>query len=83
MSIEEWWPKLQSQSREYLITNNGDVVPSDIVEEITAAGGVVTSNAWWLSQSGSDGIVLSDEAVDWIEEVANGETPKPREDGRR
>lgn len=81
MSIEEWWPKLQSQSRDYLIANNGDVVPPKLVQEITGAGGVVTSDAWWLSQSGPAGIVLSDEAVAWIEEVANGETPRPREDG--
>ena len=78
MSIEEWWPKLQSESRDYLIANNGDVVPPKLVQEITGAGGVVTSDAWWLGQSGPAGLVLSDEAVAWIEEVANGETPRRR-----
>ena len=36
MSIEAWWPKLRLESREYLIANNGDVVPAALVAEITA-----------------------------------------------
>lgn len=80
MSIEEWWPKLRRQSRDYLINNNGDVVPPDLVVKIAQAGGVITSDAWWVGQSGPSGFYLSDEAVDWIEEVANGETPAPRPD---
>ncbi|RMB62160.1 hypothetical protein [Tessaracoccus antarcticus] len=78
MSIEEWWPKLRSESRDYLIANNGDVVPPKLVQEITGAGGVITPDAWWLGQSGPAGLDLSDEAVAWIEEVANGETPRRR-----
>ncbi|MCG6568487.1 hypothetical protein [Tessaracoccus sp. ZS01] len=82
MSIEAWWPKLRQQSRDYLMENNGDQVPTDLVEEITEAGGIVSTDAWWVGQSGPAGLYLSDEANDWIDEVANGETPEPRaEDG--
>lgn len=61
---------MSQSTRDWLIANNGDAVPSSVTEEITRAGGLVTP-----------GLSLSDEAVDWIEEVANGETPEPRRDG--
>lgn len=78
MNIEEWWPKLRRESREYLIANNGDVVPAALVAEITRAGGDKDSDAWRAGDSGADGFYLTDEAIDWIDEVANGETPPPR-----
>lgn len=82
MSIEAWWPRLRQQSRDYLIANNGDVVPPELVEEIAHAGGTITtSDAWWVGRSGPTGFYLSDEAIDWIDEMANGETPEPRDRG--
>ena len=75
MSMEVWWPRLRQETRDWLIDNNGDVVPDSISEEISRAGGVVTSDAWWVGQSGPAGLSLSDAAIDWIDEVANGETP--------
>jgi hypothetical protein len=33
-----------------------------------------------LGQSGPTGLYLSDEAIDWIDEVPNGDTPEPRPD---
>jgi hypothetical protein len=80
-SLEEWWPRLSQASRDWLIANNGDAVPSAVTEEIARAGGSVAADAWWVGQTGPDGCYLSDEAVDWIEEVANGELPEPRRDG--
>ncbi|MGB7963822.1 MAG: hypothetical protein WCF12_12825 [Propionicimonas sp.] len=65
MSIEVWWPRIRRQSRAWLMDNNGDAVPEDIVNEIVRAGGEIT------------GSYLSDEAVDWVEAVANGEDPDP------
>jgi len=56
------------------------VVPASVVGEITRAGGLVASDAWWVGQSGPTGFYLSDGAVDWIEEVANDEMPEPRRD---
>lgn len=65
MNIDVWWPKLQRDSRRWLIENNGDAVRPDIVDEIVRAGGTFT------------GPYLSDDAVDWVEAVANGERPGP------
>jgi hypothetical protein len=77
MSIEAWWPRLPADTREWLIRNNGDAVQSKIVEAIERAGGKVTPDAWWVSQYGPDGLYLSDDAVDWVEAVANDEEPDP------
>ena len=81
LSIEDWWPRLPQETRDWLVANNGDVVPRWVTEQITRAGGLVTNDAWWVGQYGSTGLYLSDEAVDWIDEVANGETPRRRGDG--
>lgn len=80
-SLEDWWPRLSQQTRDWLIANNGDALAAPVVEEITRAGGSVTTNAWWVGQDGPTGFYLSDEGVDWIEAVANGEVPNPRGDG--
>jgi hypothetical protein len=60
MTIEEWWPRLQPVTREWLVANNGDVLPGDISAEIVRAGGPAE---------------LADEDTDWIEAAANGEVP--------
>ena len=75
MNIEEWWPKLKPSTRKWLMDNNGDRVPAEIVADITEAGVSITSNAWWVGESGSSGFYLSDDACDWIEAVANHEQP--------
>lgn len=72
MHIEQWWPKLKSSTREWLIAHNGDVVSADIAAEIRDAGGSVAEDA---GQGGGSGAYLTDEATDWIETVANDETP--------
>lgn len=79
-SLEEWWPRLSQATRDWLIANNGDAVPVSVTEEITRAGGLVATDAWWVGEIEPTGFWLSDEAVDWIEEVANGEMPEPRRD---
>ncbi|MFK4299224.1 hypothetical protein ABH924_004405 [Arthrobacter sp. GAS37] len=73
MSIEHWWSKLKPSTRTWLIENNGDEVPADVVAEITAAGGPGPSDAWWIPPTGPSGPCFPDEAVDWIEAVGNGE----------
>ncbi|SJN36697.1 hypothetical protein FM104_09350 [Microbacterium esteraromaticum] len=60
-------------TREWLTANNGEVVPASVVSEITDAGGGPAAGAWWVGESGADGNFLSDAAIDWIEEAANGE----------
>ncbi len=79
MDIAEWWPRISEQSRHWLIDHNGEAVTGEIVSEIAAAGGVVTSDSWWVGEDGPAGFFLSDSAVDWVESVANGETPSPHD----
>jgi hypothetical protein len=63
MSINEWWPDLRPETRDWLLADNGDAIPADIVDELTMAG-----------RSGS-GDRLADDEIDWVEAVANGEEP--------
>ena len=65
MNIQVWWPKISKESRDWLVANNGDAIREDIVDQIRRVGGVV------------EDAYLSDEAVDWVEAVANGEEPDP------
>ena len=59
MSLEACWPKLRQPSRDYyLIGNNGDVVPPDLVDEIARAGGIIGTEAWWVGQNGAEGLFL-------------------------
>ena len=71
MDIELWWPRLTPSTREWLMQNNGDTVPPEVVEEIARAGGEVATD----SDSEQSGVYLSDDDVDWIETVANEEEP--------
>jgi hypothetical protein len=73
MEIIEWWPKLDSETRAWLIAHNGEAVSPDVLSRIAEAGGSATSDAAWVGESGPDGFFLSDEAVDWIEAAANDE----------
>jgi hypothetical protein len=77
MDIEQWWAQLKPSTKAWLIDNNGDAVPAAIVAEIANAGGSVESGSWWVGESGPAGFYFSDEAVDWIDAVGNGETPEP------
>jgi hypothetical protein len=78
VDIDEWWPKLDTPTRDWLIAHNGEAVPAHILSQISAAGGVVTSDASWAGSSGPDGFYLSDEATDWLEAIANNETTDDR-----
>ena len=71
MDIELWWPRLTPSTREWLMQNNGDTVPPEVVEEIMRAGGEVATD----NDSEQSGVYLSDDDVDWIETVANEEEP--------
>jgi hypothetical protein len=73
MEIFEWWPKLDFDAKAWLIAHNGEAMPPEVMDKIAAAGGSATSSAWWVGESGPDGFFLSDEAVDWIETIANDE----------
>jgi hypothetical protein len=62
MEIREWWPSVTDATREWLLHNNGSPLPPQVSSDILTVGGPSTS-------------LLPDADVDWIEAVANGETP--------
>ncbi|SDD81622.1 hypothetical protein [Auraticoccus monumenti] len=75
MEIAEWWPSIPEATRDWLVAHNGEPLPEDVVEAVVRAGGVRSTGSRWVGEDGPDGLLLSDDAVDWIEAVANGETP--------
>ncbi|MFJ6416892.1 hypothetical protein [Paeniglutamicibacter sp. NPDC091659] len=75
MRIEEWWPRLDAETRQWMINNNGDAVPAEILQRIMAVTGDSAAHAPWVGSDDAEGFFLSDTAVDWIEEIANGESP--------
>ncbi|GAA3200155.1 hypothetical protein [Microbacterium terregens] len=74
MKTIEWWPLLDGDAQAWLIAHNGDAVSTEVLSKIVAAGGSLTSDAWWIGEAGTEGFYLSDEAVDWIEATANDES---------
>ncbi|TKV25903.1 hypothetical protein FDK12_14610 [Arthrobacter sp. NamB2] len=72
MDLEQWWTRVMPVTREWLAAHNGEALTPEVVADISRAGGLVASDAWWLGQRGPDGVFLSDAAMDWIEEQANG-----------
>jgi hypothetical protein len=63
MNINEWWPNLRPATRDWLLENNGDTIPADVVDELTMGGRSTSTDQ------------LADDEIDWIEAVANGEEP--------
>lgn len=82
MIIEEWWPQLRPETRQWLVANNGDAVPPPIVDEIAAVGDPAASDAWWAELDGSSGRSMPDGVVAWIEEATNDEVEPFYEDTR-
>jgi hypothetical protein len=70
----EWWPLLDAETRGWLIEHNGESLPPQILADIMAVTGGTTDTKLWAGKS-ADGPRLSDEAVDWIEALANDEEP--------
>lgn len=73
--IEVWWAALSRDTQDWLKAHNGDVVPAAMADEIGRAVGSSPADASAVGDNGPDGLYLDDDAVDWIEALANGETP--------
>ncbi|WP_159733370.1 hypothetical protein [Arthrobacter sp. 9V] len=73
MDIQAWWPLLDAKTRDWLVEHNGEPLPPNVAASISAVQGTPDSR-YWAAES-PDGPQLSDEAVDWIEAVANHEDP--------
>lgn len=75
MSIETWWSAVRPETREWLVAHNGEPLSAAVLEEILEVDGPVARVAWWADRDGAEGFRLSDAGVDWVEAVANDETP--------
>jgi hypothetical protein len=76
MNIQDWWPRLDASTRQWLVENNGDIVPPDVQARIAAVAEAAVAGDSWLGDGDPAQYSLSDEAVDWIEAAANGEGPE-------
>ena len=74
MDIPTLWPALATQTRGWLVEHNGEPLMPAILDALIGANGG-SLDAAWLAEDDGDGPVLIDDAVDWIEAVANGESP--------
>ena len=64
MPAARWWSHVDQHVQRWLIDNNGDSLPELIAAPIVEAGGTAIA-----------GEPLPDADTDWIEAVANGESP--------
>ena len=70
MEIIAWWPQLDPDTQRWLIAHNGEAVSAEVLDKIVAVGGSAQRDG----DSETDGVFLSDDAIDWIEMTANDET---------
>ncbi|MFE5673037.1 hypothetical protein ACFQ58_15675 [Agromyces sp. NPDC056523] len=75
MAIEQWWSKLDVATRQWLIDHNGEPIPPGLVDDIRQAGGTPAIETDLVHDEDASGLVLSGEASDWVESVANDEFP--------
>ena len=73
MDIENWWPKLQPSTRQWLIAHNGEALPAEVAAEIRRVGGTAVRDASSVDEGSATRSHLPDDAIDWIEAVANEE----------
>lgn len=73
MDMSQIWPCLSTATQAWLIDHNGEPLPHAIVSEVLTVTGGQRDGRWWAGDSHAGETQLADEAVDWIEEIANGE----------
>ena len=73
MDFPQIWPHLRTSSRSWLMAHNGEPLPEDLIAELLSVTGGEPSAQWWTGPSVEGETQLTDEAVDWIETVANDE----------
>ena len=71
MDFPQVWPHLAGSSRSWLMEHNGEPLPDDLLAEILSITGGERNPRWWAGPSQEGETQLTDEAVDWIETVAN------------
>ncbi|MGZ8801717.1 MAG: hypothetical protein ACXWZL_03610 [Mycobacterium sp.] len=73
MGIAEWWGALAPETRDWLIAHNGEPLSAQVLDEVVAANNGAKDPSWWAGESTEGASQLTDDAVDWIESVANAE----------
>jgi len=73
MDMSRIWPRLAASTQAWLAEHNGEPLPDDILAEILTVTAGQRDPRWWAGDSHEGETQLTDEAVDWIEESANGE----------
>ncbi len=63
--VQNWWPKLDDDTRTWLLEHTDEQVPVEILHRIVAAGGTVPGTSW----EGSDYVFrLPESAAIWIKQ---------------
>ncbi|GAA4485813.1 hypothetical protein GCM10023094_41230 [Rhodococcus olei] len=75
MDVTQWWPRLSPEARDWLVEHNGEPLDPAVAHEILAVNDGVTDPGWWQGDPADGMSELTDDVVDWIEAVANGEGP--------
>jgi hypothetical protein len=71
MELQGLWTYLRPETRDWLIAHNGESLPPVILADLLTANGGSPESSWWArDEVGRLG--LPDDAVDWIDGVANG-----------
>ena len=73
MDFPQIWPLLSDSSRSWLIEHNGEPLPDALIAEMLRTTGGEPNAQWWAGPSAEGETQLTDDAVDWIETVANDE----------
>jgi len=73
MDMSQVWPGLATSTQTWLIEHNGEPLPGDILSEILTVTAGQRDPRWWAGGSHEGETQLTDQAVDWIDETANGE----------
>ena len=71
MDFLQIWAHLSTSGRSWLIEHNGEPLPDDLIAEILSVTGGEQDPQWWAGPSTEGETQLTDQAVDWIEAVAN------------
>jgi len=73
MDMSQIWPRLVTSTRTWLVDHNGEPLPDDILHEVLTVTAGRRDPRWWAGDTQQGETQLTDEAVDWIDETANGE----------
>jgi len=71
MDFPQIWPHLAPSSRSWLIEHNGEPLPDALIGQVLGIAGGEQNAPWWTGPSVDGQTQLTDEAVDWIETLAN------------